>query len=149
VEHVTDMSIERAIVIDAPIAVVWQTITEPDEIARWFADRVELDAKPGGEGTLFFEKNGITAPLVVDRVEPPTLFSFRWCQPDGEQPVHGNSTLVEFTLVADADARTTLTVTETGLDAMALPDDEKQRYADSHRDGWKGCFDRLGDLFRK
>src|SRR5215813_12969621 len=131
------MNIERAIVIDAPIAVVWRTITAPDQIARWFADRVELDPRPGGQGTLFFAKNNHTAPFVVDRFEPPTLFSFRWCQPDGEQPVHGNSTLVEFTLVAETDSRTTLTVSETGLDAMPLPDDEKHHYADSHRDGWK------------
>ncbi len=141
-----DLSIERAIVIDAPIAVVWRTITEPDQIARWFADRVELDARPGGVGTLFFEKNNLTAPLVVDRVEPPTFFSFRWCQPDGKQPVHGNSTLVEFRLVAEADACTKLTVSETGLDAMAMPADEKQRFADSHRDGWEGCLDRLAAL---
>lgn len=142
-----DTTIERAIVIDAPITIVWRTITEPDQIARWFADRVELDARPGGHGTLFFAKNSVTAPFVVDRFEPPTLFSFRWCHPDGEEPMHGNSTLVEFTLVAETDARTKLTVSETGLDAMALPDDDKERYADSHRDGWEGCFDRLSALF--
>lgn len=141
------MNIERAIVIDAPIEIVWRTITQPDQIARWFAERVELDARPGGNGTLFFEKNNMTVPFVVDRVEAPTLFSFRWCHPDGEQPVDGNSTLVEFTLVAESDARTTLTVSETGLDAMPLPDDEKQRFAESHGDGWKGCFERLGALF--
>ena len=141
------MNIERAILIDAPIAVVWRTITEPDQIARWFADRVELDLRPGGHGTLFFDKNDVTAPLVVDRVEPPTSFSFRWCHPDGERPTPGNSTLVEFMLVAETDSRTKLTVNETGLDAMPLSDDEKQRYADSHRDGWKGCFERLGALF--
>ncbi len=141
----TATNIERTIVIDAPLAVVWRTITDPDQIARWFAARVELDARPGGAGTLFFEK--LTVPIVVERVEPPTLFSFRWCQPDGEQPVAGNSTLVEFTLVADTDTRTTLTVNESGLDAMPLPDDEKQRFAESHGDGWKGCLDRLGALF--
>jgi uncharacterized protein YndB with AHSA1/START domain len=144
---VSDLDIERTIVIDAPIAVVWRTITEPDQVARWFADRVELDARPGANGTLFFDQNKHTAPLVVERVEPPTLFSFRWCHPDGEQPVSGNSTLVEFTLVGEGEARTTLTVTEKGLDAMPLPDDEKQRFAESHGDGWKDCFERLGRLF--
>jgi uncharacterized protein YndB with AHSA1/START domain len=143
--NVSDLNIERSIVIDAPIAIVWRTIIEPDQIARWFADRVELDARPGGHGTLFFEK--LTAPLVVDRVEPPTRFSFRWCQPVEDQPVAGNSTLVEFTLVATSETRTTLTVTETGLDAMPLPIDEKQRFAGSHSEGWDGCLERLGALF--
>jgi len=140
-------NIERTIVIEAPIAIVWRTITEPDQIARWFADRVELDARPGGHGTLFFDEKNHAAPLVVDRFEPPTLFSYRWCQPDGEQPAHGNSTLVEFSLVAETDTRTKLTVTETGLDAMPLSDVEKKQFAESHRDGWKGCFERLGGLF--
>jgi uncharacterized protein YndB with AHSA1/START domain len=144
---VTSIDIEREIVIEAPIAVVWRTITEPDQVARWFADRVELDAQPGKSGALTFEKNNLTAPLVVERVEPPTLFSFRWCHPEGEQPVRGNSTLVEFTLVEETDARTRLRVTETGLDAVPWPDDEKQRFADSHSDGWEGCLDRLAALF--
>ena len=143
-----DLDIERAIVIDAPIAVVWKTITEPDQIARWFADRVEIDLRPGGGGSLFFESGNLTAPLLVEAVDPPTSFSFRWCQPDGEQPVHGNSTLVAFTLVAETDSRTKLTVRESGLDAMPLPDDEKERFADSHGGGWDECFERLEGLFR-
>jgi uncharacterized protein YndB with AHSA1/START domain len=147
VSNVPDIDIERAIVIDAPVAVVWRTITEPDQIARWFADRVELDLRPGGNGALFFDKNNLTAPLVVERVEPPTLFSFRWCHPDGQQPLHGNSTLVAFELVAETDSRTKLTVSETGLDAMTVSGIDKQGFADSHRDGWKDCFSRLGKLF--
>jgi uncharacterized protein YndB with AHSA1/START domain len=143
---VADLNIERSVVIDAPITTVWRTITEPEQIARWFAERVELDLRPGGRGTLFFER--LTAPLVVERVEPPSLFSFRWCQPDGEEPAPGNSTLVEFTLIATGDEQTTLTVTETGLDAMPLSEEEKARFADSHGEGWGECFERLGALFR-
>jgi uncharacterized protein YndB with AHSA1/START domain len=147
VSTVTDIDIAREIIIEAPITVVWRTITEPGQIARWFADRVELDARPGANGVLTFAKNNVTAPLVVERVESPTLFSFRWGHPDGEQPVHGNSTLVEFILVAETGARTRLRVTETGLDAVPWPDDEKQRHADSHGDGWEGCLGRLAALF--
>jgi uncharacterized protein YndB with AHSA1/START domain len=39
----TDLAIEREILIEAPADVIWRTITEPDHIARWFADRVQLD----------------------------------------------------------------------------------------------------------
>lgn len=38
--------IEREIVIEAPAALVWRTITEPDQMTRWFADRVDLVAEP-------------------------------------------------------------------------------------------------------
>ncbi len=72
-----DFRIERDIVIEAPVEVVWRTVTEPDQIAQWFANRVELDATPGGAGVFVFEdKEGNvthTAPLVVETVEPPTL----------------------------------------------------------------------------
>jgi len=46
----TEYQIEREIVIDAPVEVVWRTITEPDQISLWFADKVELEIKPGAHG---------------------------------------------------------------------------------------------------
>ena len=142
----TDLHIERDVVIDAPADVVWRTITEPDQITRWFADEVELDLRDGGAGTLVFEGK-MTAPLVVVAVEPPQRFSFRWCHPEGEAPVPGNSVLVEFTLVAEGAERTRLRVTETGLDTIGWSDDDKARYAAEHRDGWTAFFGRLEDLF--
>jgi hypothetical protein len=39
----TEYQIEREIVIDAPVEVVWRTITEPDQISQWFADKVDLE----------------------------------------------------------------------------------------------------------
>ena len=35
----SEHQIEREIVIEAPAEVVWRTITEPDQISLWFADR--------------------------------------------------------------------------------------------------------------
>jgi len=142
-----DFKIERDVVIEAPVEVVWRTVTEPDQIAQWFANRVELDVTPGGAGVFVFEdKDGNavhTAPLVVETVEPPSRFSFRWCHPDGTDPVSGNSTLVEFTLVREGSDRTRLWVAETGLDIIAWPDDDKVRYAEEHRDGWTNFMARL------
>jgi hypothetical protein len=42
-----NLVIEREILIDAPAEVVWRTITEPDQVSQWFADRVELVVEPG------------------------------------------------------------------------------------------------------
>ena len=144
---VTDLTIEREILIEAPADVVWRTITEPEQVAQWFADRVELDARPGGDGILVFEDMANIAPVVVESVDPPHRFTFRWAHPDGEAPVPGNSVLVEFTLTAEGDERTRLRVAETGLDAMGWPDDDKARYADEHRQGWDLHLGRLVDLF--
>jgi uncharacterized protein YndB with AHSA1/START domain len=67
-----EFQIEREVVIDAPVAVVWRTITEPEQIRQWFADRVELELEPGGRGLMGFEDRAL--PLFVDAVEPPTPF---------------------------------------------------------------------------
>jgi uncharacterized protein YndB with AHSA1/START domain len=42
-------SIERDILIDAPVEVVWSIVTEPEHVGRWLSDSVEIDLRPGGE----------------------------------------------------------------------------------------------------
>jgi len=136
-----DLVIEREVVIEAPAEVVWRTITEPDQMSLWFADRVELVVEPGAHGYMQFGDQG--GPVVVETVDPPARFSFRWNQPRGEEPVAGNSMLVEFTLTPEAAERTRLRVVESGHESRAWPDAEKQRYASGHRGGWGGYLDRL------
>jgi uncharacterized protein YndB with AHSA1/START domain len=140
----SDLKIEREIVIDAPVEVVWRTITEPDEITQWFADRVELELQPGGRGYMGFGEQG--GPLVVESVEMPVRFSFRWNQPTGEDPVAGNSVLVEFTLVPEGAERTRLRVVESGLELLAWPDAQKENYAAEHNGGWATFLGRLDAL---
>lgn len=146
----TDLTIEREILIEAPVDVVWRTITEPDQIEQWFADRVQLDLRPGGTGTFVFEDRAAsketTAPLVVEAVEPPHRFAFRWSHPEGESPTPGNSMLVEFLLTVEDDERTRLRVVETGIDLVSWSDADKARYAEDHRHGWSVHTGRLGDL---
>jgi len=84
-------------------------------------------------------------PLVIETVEPPTRFSFRWNYPAGEKPGPGNSMLVEFTLAAEGE-RTRLRVQETGHELHAWPESEKNRYAEEHREGWGTFTDRLARL---
>ncbi len=146
-----DRTIEREIVIDAPADVVWRTITEPDQIALWFADRVDLDLRPGGRGSLGFRSRAtgqpMTAVLVVEAVEPPHRFSFRWGHPEGETPVAGNSLLVELTLLPEGPGRTRLRVAETGLAETGWPDERQSDYVDDHRGGWQVHLARLVTLF--
>lgn len=139
-----DLEIERDVVIEAPIAVVWRTVTEPDQISRWFADRVDLVVEPGAHGYMQFGDQG--GAVVVEVVEPPHRFSFRWNHPRDEQPAPGNSMLVEFTLTREGDERTRLRVVESGHESRAWPDAEQQRYADEHREGWGDFLDRLAGL---
>ena len=135
------LGIEREIVIEAPIDVVWRTITDPGQMSQWFADRVDLLIEPGAHGYLQFGDQG--GPVVVETVDPPVRFSFRWNHPRGQEPVAGNSMLVEFTLTAEGAERTRLRVTETGHELCPWPEAEQLRYAEEHQEGWGEFLGRL------
>jgi uncharacterized protein YndB with AHSA1/START domain len=141
------LDIAREVLIEAPADVVWRTITEPDQICQWFADRVDLVVEPGAHGYMQFGDQG--GPVVVEVVDPPARFSFRWNYPAGAEPVAGNSMLVEFTLTPEGDERTRLRVTESGHELLTWPDAEKQRYAREHQAGWGDFLDRLATLAAK
>jgi uncharacterized protein YndB with AHSA1/START domain len=142
-----DLTISREVVIEAPADVVWRTITEPDQMSQWFADRVDLVIEPGAHGYMQFGDQG--GPVVVEVVDPPNRFSFRWNYPPGEEPVPGNSMLVEFTLTPEGGERTRLRIVESGHELRDWPDSEKQRYADEHSGGWIEFTDSLATLLAK
>jgi uncharacterized protein YndB with AHSA1/START domain len=151
VNGVSEYTIESDVVIEAPIEVVWRTVTQPDQIPQWFANRVELDLTPGGAGLLTFENDEgettHTAPLVVQAVDPPNLFSYRWCHPEDAVPGPDNSVLVEFTLVSEGSALTRLRVTEIGLEGLSWPADDKAKYVEEHQAGWNHMTGRLVEVF--
>jgi uncharacterized protein YndB with AHSA1/START domain len=139
--------IEREVLIEAPVEVVWRAMTEPDQITQWFADWVDLAIEPGAHGFMRFGDQG--GPVVVQTVDPPSRFSFRWNYPSGEEPVAGNSMLVEFTLTPEGEERTRVRVVESGHELRDWPDEEKQRYADEHNHGWPEFLDRLAALAKR
>jgi uncharacterized protein YndB with AHSA1/START domain len=143
-------TIERHIEIDAPVEVVWRTITESDLIRTWFSDAADIEAQPGAVGSLTFRAD-TDAPNIVGitvvAADRPKCFSYRWVYPPGERATEANSTLVTFTLVPDGDERTRLSVVESGLEQVDMTDDQKQTFLEEHRHGWQVQGDRLRDLF--
>lgn len=137
-------AIEREILIDAPVDVVWGVVTEPEQIRRWFADETEIDLRVGGSGRLTFQPSGDSYELQVEAVEPPRRFAFRWVQPAGTPVREHTSMLVEFTLHPEA-GRTRLRVVESGFDTVDWSDAKKQQYADNHLRGWQSLLGRLRD----
>jgi uncharacterized protein YndB with AHSA1/START domain len=133
--------IEREILIEAPVEVVWAVVTEPEHISGWFSDSIELDLRPGGQAVLHWDGHG-TVQGRVERVEPPRFFSFRWMVERGPEFAEDNSTLVEFSLRPEGDS-TRLKVVESGFGDLAGPEDERQRHFDGHRQGWEK---ELGEL---
>jgi len=128
-------SIERDVLVDAPVDVVWTVVTEPAKLMQWFSDLAELDLRPGGAGVFAWTAANATAPLVVQEVDAPRKFSFRWVHPEGETPREGNSTLVEILLSAEGDG-TRLRIVESGLSSLDWTDERKEHFVADHGQGW-------------
>ena len=137
--------IERETVIEAPVERVWELITEPEHVGRWFGDAgAEIDLRPGGAMVLRWTEYGTSRGRVV-AVEPRTRFSYRWApfkDPGGEEPIEGNSTLVEFTLQADSDG-TRLRVVESGFASLATSEEQRTKNAEGNARGWEHETDEL------
>jgi uncharacterized protein YndB with AHSA1/START domain len=149
-EVMSSHRIEFEIEIDAPIEVVWRTISEPTLIPKWFSEEAVLEVRPGALGTLTFcpetSESPIVAELTVVDVDPPNLFSYRWDYPAGVPATPENSLLVTFTLVRRGESSTLFRVVETGLEHLDWSDDEKGNYATDHLKGWRAHADRLANL---
>ena len=143
--------IERETVINAPVERVWELITAPEHVGRWFGDAgAEIDLRPGGEMVIRWTDYGTSHARVV-AVEPHTLFSYRWApfkDPGGEQPAEGNSTLVEFTLAPDGDG-TRLRVVESGFASLATSEEQRAKNHASNTGGWQVEIDELADYAAK
>jgi uncharacterized protein YndB with AHSA1/START domain len=107
----------REIVLPAPREEVWEALTEPERLADWFANDVDLDLRPGG-GASFRWSNGETRTATVTEVDPAHRLAFEW-EDEG---------LVEFTLDDDVDG-TRLTVVETSPEWSAALDLQASAFA--------------------
>ena len=140
-------SIEREIVIEAPVETVWSIVTEPQNIARWFANEAEVDLRPGGD-VLFRFDSGVDGKGVVEKVEPPHLFAFRWISPEPERDMvaaQGHYTTVEFSLQGQGEG-TLLRVVESGFAALEGTAAENAALAERHIGGWGMFLERLAAL---
>lgn len=128
-------SIEREIVIDAPVQRVWDVLTGPAQMPEWFGGATAtIDLQPGG-GTVFrWDEHG-TFHGTIERIEPPHAFAFRWALTKDATPRRGNSTLVEFTLTPEGGG-TRLRVVESGFRELDGTEESKAEHVASNRHGW-------------
>ncbi len=139
--------IEKRVVLRATRARVWRAIANAEEFGSWFGvDFTGARFTPGA--TL---RGRVACPgyehlvmeIVVDRMEPERLFSYRW-HPDAVDPKVDYSaepmTLVVFEL-QDAPEGTLLTITESGFDQIPL-----HRRADAFRGNEAGWTDQTRNI---
>ena len=138
-------SIEREIYVEASPEVLFEVVSSPEHVKQWWPDDARYDLVPGAAGEIVFGDpaagGGIASFTVVD-VRPPSLFSFRWTHPAGENAAEGNSLLVTFDL-RPSGSGTVLRMTETGFreqgwEVAVL----EQQYRD-HVTGWDAFLPRL------
>ena len=75
------MEIVREVVFPAPPDEVWEALTEPERLEEWFANDVELDPTPGGDGCFRWD-SGEVRRAVVDDVEEGRRLDLRWWDED-------------------------------------------------------------------
>ncbi|MFD6135985.1 SRPBCC family protein [Isoptericola sp. NPDC060257] len=137
-------SIEREIYVEAAPEVVFEVVSSPEHVRRWWPDDADFDPEPGTAGSITFGEGPdrtVESFTVVESL-PPRTFSFRWTHPAGQGATAGNSLLVTFELVPSGDG-TLLRMTETGFreqgwEVAVL----EQRYRE-HVEGWAYYLPRL------
>jgi uncharacterized protein YndB with AHSA1/START domain len=123
--------IERSIVVKAERERVWQAITTPEHIAKWFQP-VHFQRLVVGEAMTF--DGGAHGSIVI--VEPMERFGFR-----GQiAPPHPAQTLVIFALETVLEG-TRVTVTEQGFEA--LPDEVRASRFQDNLQGWERVLNSL------
>jgi uncharacterized protein YndB with AHSA1/START domain len=130
--------IERTVWLRAPRPRVWRALTDVEEFSRWFGVKTLGCFAAGAELHMTSTQPGtecIEFSLVVERMEPERLFSWRW-HPGSEQPGPGEppaTTLVEFRL-EEVDGGTRLQLVESGFDEISLL--RRARAFEENTEGW-------------
>ena len=136
---------EREIFIDAAPEVVFDVVSRPEHVRRWWPDDAHYELLPGSSGEIVFgdpDRGGTVVSLSVMEVDRPRTFTFRWTQPSGEAAVAGNSLLVTFELSPSGDG-TRLKLTESGFREMAWDAAKLEAEYRDHVNGWTHFLDRI------
>jgi uncharacterized protein YndB with AHSA1/START domain len=127
--------IEQRVTISAPLDRVWELVSTP---GWWVPSTAEEppDRTVGHRVVRESAKWGRFPVEVVD-MRPPAYAAFRWAsQSPGADLAPGNTTLVEF-FVAQAGDAVTVTVVESGFDALDVPDEVRQAAVKDNTGGWE------------
>lgn len=123
----SDLTFEHSILLDAPRTRVWDAITNPEEMAKWFLPPIlGAQMKRDERGTTFICMMGMEIPAaVLESVEPPQHVTIRGL-PDRQ--------LAASITLNEEKNGTKLTITMSGLES--LPRDGAQERLAPIRTGW-------------
>ncbi len=70
-------TIERQLVIPVGRQRVWDAITAPEQIAKWFSDAITMELMPGSPIVFHWDGYGDRRGR-VETIDPPNRFAYRW-----------------------------------------------------------------------
>lgn len=142
--------IEKEVFLRAPQAKVWHAISDAREFGNWFGMELDGEFKAGARMTGRIKPTqadavvaemqkphaGKPVSLIVERVEPMSIFAYRW-HPFAIDPnvdySNEPATLVTFTLEPRQDG-TLLRVVESGFDS--IPAARRAGAFEANEQGW-------------
>jgi uncharacterized protein YndB with AHSA1/START domain len=142
--------IEKEVLLHAPRERVWRAIADSAEFGTWFGMRFEGPFQPGAAMRATVVGTAVDAQvaeaqrahgaapfeIVIDRIEPQRLFSFRWhpyAMKPGEDYSSEPTTLIAFELAEEPEG-VRLTVSESGFDR--LPEARRTEAYAANEQGW-------------
>ena len=142
--------IEKKILLHAPRKRIWRALSDSTEFGTWFGMKFDGPFVPGAvmQGVIVGTKvnaevakaqkeyEGLSGDIIIERIEPERLFSFRWHPFAVERGVDYSAeptTLIVFTLEETPDG-VLLTVTESGFDQIPL--ERRSKAFTANEQGW-------------
>lgn len=141
--------IEKTAILKAPLAKVWNALSDSTAFGTWFGVTLEgpfaegktvngVIAKTKVDNEVAKQQEpyvGMRCDLMIERIVPPKLLAFRWHPgADPDQGPNAPTTLVTFEL-EEVTGGTRLTITESGFDALPL-ERRAKAFADNEG-GWE------------
>jgi uncharacterized protein YndB with AHSA1/START domain len=142
-------TVTRDIVINASPETVYDVISRPEHMSKWFSDDADFEPVADTNGVLVWRDKDTnqttTINVTVVTADRPNVFSFQWVSPERqrETPTATDPVLVEFRITPEANG-TRLVVRE-GLDDLDWDDAAKAAYAADHTNGWVHFLSQLRD----
>lgn len=141
--------ITREITVKAPQEKVYKAISDPNEITKWFPDKIEGSLEVGERPTFMFTSEHHKTSIYVEAANPYNYFAYRWVP--GATGIEGDvlkvpNTLVEF-FIEKMGEETKVTVKESGF--SSLPAEVAEESFKQNSGGWEFMIGRLEKLMNQ
>lgn len=87
--------------LDHPPQVVWESITDPHQLGRWYLTDSKLSPGPGGSIEMLWGPNKILVTGAIVVWDPPRVFEHEWNVAPGKYVPRGERSIVRWELTAE------------------------------------------------